>query len=84
MRTIDPKDIKEQLNNCYDAYDPNWEKNIGKVEAQINFKNYLEKLCGIRLDFKLETNYTGGHYYKINSMSVVDEQLFTLWLLKWA
>ena len=29
MITVDQKEIKNQLNNCYDAWNPNWQYNIG-------------------------------------------------------
>ena len=84
MKTIHPNDIKEQLNNCYDSYDPNWPKNIGDANKIAGFKYHLEHTGGLKLDFELDLNRRGKLGYKMNSVEIVDEPTFMLWMLKWS
>lgn len=89
MKQIESTTIKRQLNNCYDDYDPHWEINIdfkGKIDtsdSKRGFKYYLEQTGGIRLDFEVKNSHKGS-FYKINSVEIVDEGLFTMWMLRWS
>jgi len=83
MKLINPNKIKEQLNNCYDSYDPNWPTTIGQPTMMNSFKYYLERTAGLKLDFEIEINKRGQAGYKINSVEVVDESDFVVWMLRW-
>jgi hypothetical protein len=83
MRTISENEIKHQINNCYDAYDPGWPASIGRKDIMKGFKYHLEHTAGIKLDFELDIR-NGKMGYKINSIEIVDESSFLMWALKWA
>ena len=83
MRTVNPNLIKEQINNCYDSYDPSWHTNIGNRDIMNSFKYHLEHTAGVNLNFEVELRQ-GRLGYKINSVEIVDEQAFMVWMLKWA
>lgn len=83
MRLIKQNEIKHQINNCYDAYDPNWPANIGNKDVMGGFKYHLEHNAGLKLDFELDIRM-GKMGYKINSIEVVDEEAFMLWMLTWS
>jgi hypothetical protein len=83
MNTISPRQINRQLNNCYESYDPNWAMNIGKSNIMNGFKYHLEQSAGLKLDYEVETK--GGKMgYKINSIVIVDDPAFTMWMLRWS
>lgn len=83
MRLISSKEIKKQINDCYEQYDPHWEWHIGNADIIKGFKYYLEREAGLKLDFEVETR-DGIMRYKINSIEVVDEEVYMLWLLTWS
>lgn len=83
MRLINHDEIKEQINNCYDSWNPNWKANIGDRSIIPAFKYHLEQAAGLKLDFEIEIR-RGISAYKINSIEVVDEEAFMLWILAWA
>lgn len=83
MKTISQKEIKHQINNCYDAYDPTWPGNIGNKDTMSGFKYHLEQTAGIELDFELDIR-KGKMGYKINSIEIVDEPAFLMWMLRWS
>jgi len=83
MRLINSKEIKKQINDCYEHYDPQWECHIGNADIIKGFKYYLEREAGLKLDFEVETR-DGIMRYKINSIEVVDEEVYMLWLLTWS
>jgi hypothetical protein len=83
MKTVNVKEIKEQLNNCYDSWDPNWKQNIGNINFIKAFKYHLEREAGISLDFEIEMRGRVAGY-KINSVEVVDDEAFMLWMLRWS
>lgn len=83
MIAIDQKEIKNQLNNCYDAWDPNWQYNIGNANLVRAFKYYLEQEAGLKLDFEVEIKGTQAGY-KINQIEVVEPETFMLWKLRWS
>ena len=83
MKTIDIKSIKGQISNCYEQWDPEWQAHIGDKRVMRGFKSYLEHTAGIKLDFevlRIENEKTG---YTIKSIEIVDDQTFTMWMLKW-
>jgi hypothetical protein len=80
MNTIDPKSIKSQLNKCYNQYDPDWLYRAGE-KLKNGFKYHIEQTAGIRIDIQPNTT-TGG--YKVESIEIINEPLFTLWMLKWS
>jgi len=84
MKTINPEEIKLQLNNCYDKYDPNWPVTIGSDSTMKGFKYHIEHTAGVKLDFGLYPNKFGKMGYKINSIEIVDEPTFLLWMLRWS
>lgn len=87
MILLNPDDVKDQLNNCYNDYNPKWKQNLNQLlEDRDGFKDYLKRTAGIQMDYYVakSDNALREHYYKINSMYVIDEQLYTLWLIKWA
>jgi hypothetical protein len=83
MKTISVKRIKNQLNNCYESWDPNWKHNIGNTNLTGAFKYYLEREAGVKLDFEIELRL-GQAGYKVNSVEIVDDEAFMLWMLKWS
>ena len=83
MKLINTKEIKNQINNCYEHYDPHWDHRIGDPTIMNGFKYYLEREAGLKLDFEVETR-NGIVRYKINSIEVVDEEVYMLWLLTWS
>ena len=83
MKIISSKKIKNQLNNCYEAWDPNWERNIGNENLTKAFKYHLEREAGLNLDFETEMK-DGQLVYKINLIEVVDDEAFMLWMLRWS
>lgn len=89
MKYIDAESIKEPLNKCYDNFDPNWQRNhrlnaeIDTSENPRGFKKYLERDAGIILNFQVKQGKTGG-FYSIDSIQLINEQQYTMWLLKWA
>jgi hypothetical protein len=82
-KLLDPKSHKKQLNNCYTAFDPKWQQHIGQDSWMHSFKYHLEEIGGVRIDFRLIKKDTGW-YYDITTMELVDEPLYTMWLLRWA
>lgn len=82
MRLIKHDEIKEQINNCYDRWNPNWLYNIGDRSLIPEFKEHLEQSAGIALDFEIEIR-RNKYGYKINKIEVVNEEDFMMWLLKW-
>lgn len=83
MRIINQKQIKNQLNNCYESWDQNWQYNIGNANLCKSFKYHLECEAGLKLDFEIEVRL-GKMGFKINTVEVVDEEAFMLWMLKWS
>ena len=83
MRIISQREIKKQLNNCYEAWDPNWEHNIGNDNLTKAFKYHLELNAGLKLDFGVLIKF-GKAGYQINKAEVVDEEAFMLWMLTWS
>lgn len=83
MKTISVKRIRNQLNNCYESWDPNWKYNIGNANLTGAFKYYLEREAGVKLDFEVELRQ-GLAGYKINTVEIVDNEAFMLWMLKWS
>jgi hypothetical protein len=83
MRTINPKEIKNQLNNCFESYEPHWQDDVGSARQRNGFKYYLEYTAGVKLDFETEVRFNRAGY-KINSVEIVDEEAFMLWMLKWS
>lgn len=83
MKTIHPKLVKQQLNNCFEAYDPKWQETVGSARQRNGFKYHLEHTAGVKLDFETEIRH-GQAGYKINSIEIVDEEAFMMWMLKWA
>ena len=83
MKTIHQKEIKNQLNNCFKAFDPHWQETVGTARQRNGFKRYIEQTAGIKLDFETEIR-SGQAGYKINSIEIVDEPVFLLWMLRWA
>ena len=79
VNTIDPKSIKAQLNKCYGKYDPDWVYRPGS-ELKNGFKYHIEMTAGIRID--IQPNSGGG--YKIDTVEIVDEPVFTMWMLRWS
>jgi dissimilatory sulfite reductase (desulfoviridin) alpha/beta subunit len=61
MKLINSKEIKNQINNCYEHYDPYWNQRIGDTTIMNGFKYYLEREAGLKLDLKLkhEREYYG-------------------------
>ena len=82
MKTVSTSEIKNPLNNCFEKYDPDWESNINSSNHKIGFKYYLEKNAGIRISFNLDS--TRNSIYRIETIEIVDEALFSFWLLKWS
>ena len=82
MKLISVKTIKEQLNNCYESWDPNWKYNIGNTNLDNAFKHYIEREAGLSLDFEIEMR-SGQAGYKINSVEIVDDEAFMLWMMRW-
>ena len=79
MNTINPKSIKEQINKCYAMYDPEWVYRHGN-KLKNGFKYHIEMTAGIRID--IQPNGGGG--YKIDTVEIVDEPVFTMWMLRWS
>ena len=82
---IEIKDVELQLNNCFKAYDSGWARSILKGDnTSINsFKYHLEMTAGLRMDCEVEIK-NGQVGYKVNKTEVIDEELFTLWMLRWS
>ncbi len=83
MKTINQKSIKNQLNNFYESWDPNWKYNIGNENLTKAFKYHLEREAGLSIDFEIETRL-GRAGYKINSIEIVDNEAFVVWMLTWS
>jgi hypothetical protein len=82
-KIIDYKQIKPQLNKCFEHYDPHWTEEVGTARQRNGFKYYLERTAGVRLDFETEIRH-GQAGYKINKAEVIDESLFLMWMLRWS
>lgn len=83
MKTIDPKLIKNEINKCYSAYDPDWVPNKNDIKCGA-FKYHLEHTAGLKVDFEPDIDRLGMFGYKMNTIEIIDEPRFTMWLLKWA
>lgn len=83
MKTINPSRIKDEINKCYLAYDPDWRPQKGDVKYHA-FKYHLERTAGIKIDFEPDINRIGQFGYKMNTIEIVDESRFTMWVLKWS
>lgn len=83
MRIINQKIIKEQLNNCYKTWDPQWKSNIGDINIVNAFKYHLAREAGLQLDFEVQVRF-GQVGYKIHSIKVVDDEAFMMWMLTWS
>ena len=83
MRIIQPNEIKQQINNCYENYDPNWPATIGNDDVVRGFKHYLEQTGGFKLDFDIDIMH-GQVGYRLKSAEIVDESAFMVWMLKWS
>ncbi len=83
MKTINPKEIKRQLNNCFEQYDPHWQETVGTARQRNGFKYYIERTAGVKLDFETEIR-SGQAGYKINAVEILDEEAFLMWMLKWS
>jgi len=83
---VDIKNVEQQLNKCYQAYDPSWQKSIfqeGENPSINGFKYHLEMTAGLRLDCEIKV-VNGKYGYKVNKTEIIDEELFTLWMLRWS
>jgi hypothetical protein len=83
MKTINPREIKNQLNNCFESYDPDWKETVGTARQRNGFKYHVEHTAGIKLDFEPEVRF-GQVGYKINAVEILDEEAFLMWMLKWS
>ena len=72
--------IKNQINNCFDAFDPLWTEDFGTARQKNRFKRHLEETAGM----KIEIENSVGMSYKLTSIEIVDEAKFTWWMLKWS
>lgn len=82
MKTINVDKITPLINRCYLDYDPEWRS---EPSAKINgFKYYIERTAGVKLDFAPELNKNGRFGYRLDSVEIVDEPKFTLWMLRWS
>lgn len=82
MNITNTKTITPLINRCYLDYDPGWPTN---PSARIDsFKYHIEHTAGLKLDFTPETNKDGRFGYRLDSVEVVDNPKFTMWMLRWA
>lgn len=82
MKTIKPKLINKELNKCYLAYDPEWPVSLPKQKI-FGFKYHLERTAGLKLDYTPKVK-DGRYGFEVNTVEIVDEPRFTMWLLKWS
>jgi hypothetical protein len=78
-RLINPKEITPQLNKCFLDYAECPTKNDTIINA---FKYNVGETGGIRVQFKVETK-EGRYGYAVEKVEIIDEQMFTMWLLRW-
>lgn len=83
MNTIDPKQLNAQINKCYLDYDREWISRPSDARVR-SFKYYLERKGGLKLSFRPKTDNVGRIGYTIDQIEIVDDKLFTLWLLRWS
>jgi hypothetical protein len=74
--------IKNQINNCFEAFDPRWLESFGTAQQKNSFKQHLEKTAGIKVE--IENDYRERMSYRLASIEVVDESKLTWWILKWS
>ena len=80
---ITQNQIKHQINNCFEAFDPSWPSSFGTPQQINGFKQHLEKTAGIKIEIGVDLG-TKGLAYKIKSIDVLDESKLTWWILKWS
>jgi len=81
MKTISTNTITKQLNKCYMEFDPDWPDDMQyRVPA---FKYFMEQIAGVKMEFK-PVVIDGEVAYQIDTIEVVDEPKFTMWLLRWS
>ena len=67
--------IKNQINNCFKAFDPLWPEEFGTARQKNRFKWYLEETAGIKIE--IENDLRGVMAYRLTNIEVVDEAKFT-------
>jgi hypothetical protein len=79
---LNTQDIISPLNRCYLDY-AEWPAG-GTSEVVINaFRYSMEQHAGLRLTFTPTT--TDGQFgFRLDSAELIDEQLYIVWLLRWA
>lgn len=82
-KLLSPKSHKKQINDCYETFDPDWRNHLGQDLWMNSFKYHLEQTGGLRIDFKTVKHNT-ELFYEITKMELVDESLYTMWLLRWS
>lgn len=83
---IDKNAIIPQLNLCYVNFDKNWE--WGELPNEISVHRFVEYIledAGLQMKIELsKVNDVGRYGWKITHLDLVDEQKFTLWMLRWS
>lgn len=83
---IDKNAILPQLNHCYVKFDKNWEWGTSPGEdAVTSFVEYIREDAGLQMACEFsKVNDVGQYGWKITQLDLVDEQKFTLWMLRWS
>lgn len=83
MKTIAVKSITDQINRCYLEYDPRWPENL-RTETINSFKYYIEHTAGLKLDYRPAINKYGRFGYEIESVEIVDDKKYIMFLVKYS
>jgi hypothetical protein len=83
---LDKNTILPQLNLCYINFDKNWDWGISPDEAAVQrFAEHILEDAGLQMIFEFSmVNDVGKYGWKITQLDLVDEQKFTLWMLRWS
>lgn len=84
IKTIDKSEIKAQLNRCYVDFDKEWEwGRRPSVETMLKFHDYLVEHAGLDIYMGINEDVSKSGY-QIHRVQLVNEQQYTLWMLRWS